>query len=432
MATNVLMPQLGETVTEGTLTSWSKAVGDSVQPGDVLFEIETDKTSMEIPATAAGVLAEIRVLQGEVVAVGTVVAVIEQAAAARTSGEAAAEPAATAPAATTPAATTPAPSRPADPFQAVRTPEHHFGPGRLPNGTAITPLARRLASEARISVEQLSGSGPQGRILGRDVEAAAARSQSRPGAPPQRPVGSVTAQYPHTPYEEIALDGMRRQIAQRLLTATQTIPHFYLSVDVDVDALNALRTSSNESAPRAADGTASFKLSLNDFVIKALGNALLRVPEANAVWAEDRILRFRQADIGVAVAIEGGLITPVLRNVQAKSLSAISNEMKELAQRARARRLLPEEYHGGSISISNLGMFGIAEFSAIINPPHAAILAVGAASRVATETGGGAVRFVSRVRVTLSCDHRVIDGVLGAQLLAAFKSALENPVGLLV
>jgi pyruvate dehydrogenase E2 component (dihydrolipoamide acetyltransferase) len=314
----------------------------------------------------------------------------------------------------------------------VPSPTHHFGPGRLPNGTAITPLARRLASQAQISVEQLTGSGPHGRIVGRDVEAFAGRSQVRPAAGQERPGGSVTADYLHTPYEEIALDGMRRRIAQRLLAATQTIPHFYLSVDVGVDALNALRASTNESAPRAADGTASFKLSLNDFVIKALGSALMHVPPANAVWAEDRILRFRQADIGIAVAIEGGLITPVIRNVQAKSLSAISNETKELAARARARRLLPEEYHGGSISISNLGMFGVDEFAAIINPPHAAILAVGAATRVATEAGDGAVRFVSRMRVTLSCDHRIIDGALGAQLLAAFKNAIENPISLLV
>jgi pyruvate dehydrogenase E2 component (dihydrolipoamide acetyltransferase) len=427
MTTNVLMPQLGETVTEGTLASWSKAVGDAVQPGDVLFEIETDKTSMEIPATAAGVITEIRVPQGQVVAVGTIVAVIEEGTAGRAAG---------APTQGLPAQAVPPRARaatpPADPFQMVRSPANHYGPGRLPDGTAITPLARRLASQAQLSVAQLTGSGPHGRIVGRDVEAFAGRGEARMATPPERPLESVAAHYLHTPYEAVANDGMRRRIAERLLMAWQTIPHFYLSVDVDVDALQALRASTNESAPRAADGTASFRLSLNDFVIKALGNALMRVPQANAVWADDRLLRFRQADIGVAVAIEGGLITPVLRNVQAKSLSAISSEMRQLAARARARRLLPEEYHGGSISISNLGMFGVDAFSAIINPPQAAILAVGAAARVATEASDGAVRFVSRMRVTLSCDHRVIDGALGAQLLAAFKNAIEHPAALFV
>ncbi len=448
------MPQLGETVTEGTLAFWSKAVGDRVQPGDVLFEIETDKTSMEIPATTAGVLAEIRVPKGEVVAVGTVVAVIEDiesvysgagadAGAGGAAGAAARSPEGSPPVPPVAVTAEPAaPAAPADPFQAVRSPTGHYGPGRLPNGTEITPLARRLASEAQIRVETLSGSGPQGRIVGRDVAQRATGSQPQPQPQPQpqskpaarleKAVASVAAQYPHTPFEEIALDGMRRLIAQRLLTAKQSIPHFYLAVDVEVDALGALRASTNASAPPAADGKPAFKLSVNDFVIKALGNALMRVPEANSVWAEDCLLRFRQADIGVAVAIEGGLISPVIRNVQAKSLSAISIEMKRLAERARARHLLPEEYQGGSISISNLGMFGVPEFSAIINPPQAAILAVGAVTRVAVEGQEGAVRFASRMRVTLSCDHRVIDGALGAQLLAAFKTGIENPVTLLV
>lgn len=387
------MPQLGETVTEGTLSSWNRAVGDAVEPGDVLCEIETEKTSMEIPATVAGVLAAIRVPGGEVVAVGTVIAVIQER-----------DAAVPAPAV---AARSAAPVPPQQAPQHGRTAASPYRHGRLPDGTEITPRARRLAAEAQLDVGQLSGSGPRGRIVGRDVEALAA------------------GPYAHTPHQVIALDGMRRQIAERLLAATQTIPHFHLSVDVGVDALQALRASLNAAAPAAA------RVSLNDFVVKALGAALMRVPEANTVWAEDRLLRFGQADIGVAVAIDRGLITPVVRHVDAKSLSALSAEIRVLAERARARRLLPAEYHGGSISVSNLGMYGVAEFSAIINPPQSAILAVGAVSRVAVETAAGGVRFESRMRVTLSCDHRVIDGALGARLLDAFRAAMEAPAGLL-
>jgi pyruvate dehydrogenase E2 component (dihydrolipoamide acetyltransferase) len=404
------MPQLGETVTEGTLISWLRAVGDPVQPGDVLCEIETEKTAMEIPATTAGVMAEIRVPVGEVVAVGTIIAVIQEA----TAG---------APALGIAVATAAgARATPGDPFREVRTPAVHYGAARLANGTEITPWARRLAGQARINVGQLSGTGPQGRIVGRDVEAYAARSPAALG---------VAAAYAHTPHEVVALVGLRRQIAQRLVTATQTIPHFHLSIDVGVDALQALRASFNAAAPAAAAGRPAARLSLNDFVIKALGTALMRVPEANVIWAEDCMLRFQQADIGVAVAIEGGLITPVVRHVEAKSLVALAVEIRALAERARARALLPAEYQGGSISVSNLGMYGVAEFRAIINPPQAAILAVGAASRVAVETAAGGVRFETRMRVTLSCDHRVIDGALGAQLLAAFRETMEAPAGLL-
>ena len=394
---DVLMPQLGETVTEGTLLSWTRAVGDPVEPGDVLCEIETEKTSMEIPATVAGVLAAIRVPAGEAVAVGTVIAVIQE------RNAQASEPTVAVAVAVAPAV--PLPQR--------RTAASQFGPGRLTDGTEITPWARRLAAQAQINVAQLSGTGPRGRIVGRDVEALAA------------------GPYAHTPHDVIPLAGMRRQIAQRLLAATQTIPQFHLSVDVGVDALQALRASLNAAPPAAAAGAPASRLSLNDFVVKALGVALMRVPEANTVWAEDRMLRFHQADIGVAVAIDGGLITPIVRHVEAKSLAALSSEIRELAQRARARHLLPAEYHGGSISVSNLGMYGVSEFSAIINPPQAAILAVGAVSRVASETAAGGVQFESRMRVTLSCDHRVIDGALGARLLAAFREAIEAPAALL-
>jgi pyruvate dehydrogenase E2 component (dihydrolipoamide acetyltransferase) len=242
----------------------------------------------------------------------------------------------------------------------------------------------------------------------------------------------VMALYQGVPYEEVALDGMRRTIAARLMEAKQTIPHFYLTADVTLDALIKLREEANTGAPKDKDGTFAYKLSLNDFVIKALALALQRVPSANAVWAGDRILRFKHSDVGVAVAIEGGLLTPVIRQAEQKSLSAISNEMKELAARAREKKLKPAEYQGGSAAISNLGMYGVREFSAIINPPHATILAVGAARRAPVEADDGSVRFVSQMSVTLSCDHRVVDGALGAELLAAFRSMIESPVRMLV
>jgi pyruvate dehydrogenase E2 component (dihydrolipoamide acetyltransferase) len=438
---DVLMPQLGETVAEGTISTWFKAVGDAVKPGDNLFEIETDKVSMEVPAISAGVLAEIRVPAGAVAPVGAVVAVIADQAGAVTTPHAAATGAAPKTPVSLPRAPAPvaaaAPqqrseARPPimlDPFREVRTPERNYGPARLAGGTVVTPLARRLAGEAGIDLSRLKGSGPHGRIVARDVEAAAAAKPAAPAPIARGPTADqVRALYRDTPYEEVPLDTMRRAIAARMAQAAQTIPHFYLSMDVTLDRLLALRDEAN--AATAGDG--GFKLSVNDFLIKALALALQRVPAANAVWAEDRILRFRHSDIGVAVAIENGLITPVIRQAEAKPVRAISAEMRELAARARVRKLKPEEYQGGSTAISNLGMYGIREFSAIINPPHATILAVGAAERRPIETADGGVRFVSRMTVTLSCDHRVVDGALGAELLAAFTKLVEQPVTMLV
>jgi pyruvate dehydrogenase E2 component (dihydrolipoamide acetyltransferase) len=242
----------------------------------------------------------------------------------------------------------------------------------------------------------------------------------------------VRALFEGVAYEEVPLDAIRRTIATRLAEAKQTIPHFYLTADVDIGRLSAMREEANAAAPQDKDGNAAYKLSLNDFIIKTWAAALQRVPAANAVWAGDRILRFAHADIGVAVALEGGLITPVVRNAGQKSVTAISAEMRDLAERARAKKLKPNEYQGGASAISNLGMYGVREFSAIINPPHATILAVGAARRVPVETEDGGVKFVSQMTVTLSCDHRVVDGALGAQLLAAFKAFVEAPVTALV
>ena len=435
---DVLMPQLGETVAEGKITKWYKSTGDAVKPGDNLFEIETDKVSMEVPSTAAGVLAEIRVGAGEVAPVGAVVAVIAGQAGATTSSQAAATGAPpktpVAPTRIVAAPTTPAAvaARPAsapvklDPFFEVRTPDRNFGPAKLAGGTVVTPLARRLASEAGIDLARVTGSGPHGRIVARDIETAGpgATRAAPPAAAAAASAEQVKALYRDTPFDEVPLDGMRRTIAARLMQAKQTIPHFYLTADLEIGRLLALRAEVNAAA--------AFKLSVNDLVIKAWAAALQRVPAANAVWAEDCILRFRHSDIGIAVAIEGGLLTPVIRQAETKSLSAISFEVKELVQRARAKKLKPNEYQGGASAISNLGMYGIREFAAIINPPHATILAVGAARRQAVETKDGGVAFASVMTVTLSCDHRVVDGALGAELIAALRGFVERPVTMLV
>ena len=436
---DVLMPQLGETVAEGKIVKWFKAAGDAVKPGDNLFEIETDKTSMEVPSITAGTLSEIRFQVGEVAKVGAVVAVISGAAGTATASIAVPSKAPVAPVpVVTPAVHStpmPRPAAPMDPFREVRTPERNYGPAKLESGTVVTPLARRLAGERGIDLSRISGSGPHGRIVARDVE------QAAPGAtvgaaPAAMASGASAAQvkalYDGIAYEEMPLDSMRRTIATRLVEAKQTIPHFYLTADLDAGRLIAMREEANAAAPKNKDGQSAFKLSLNDFVIKAWAAALQRIPAANAVWAGDRILRFQHSDIGVAVALEGGLITPIVRNAEAKSLTAISAEMRDLAERARHKKLRPNEYQGGSSAISNLGMYGVREFSAIINPPHATILAIGATRRAPVEAGDGSVKFISQLTVTLSCDHRVVDGALGAELLAAFKNFIEKPVTALV
>jgi len=443
---NILMPQLGETVAEGKITKWFKSAGDAVRPGDNLFEIETDKVSMEVPATEAGVLSEIRVQEGETAPVGAIVGVIGGAAAGLRIQMQPARPASEAPRSSPspPAPATP-PERPTahasaaprpiklDPFFEVRTPERNFGPARLSGGVAVTPLARRLAAEADIDLARVRGSGPRGRIVARDVETAPPfPAAAAPPAPEGPSAEQVKALYDPASYEEVTLDAMRRTIAARLLQAKQSIPHFYVTADVEIDRLKALREEVNAAAPKDRDGTPLFKLSLNDFIIRALALALRRVPAANAVWAGDRILRFKHADIGVAVALEGGLITPIVRAADTKSVSAISAEMKDLAARARAKKLKPQEYQGGSAAISNLGMYGVREFAAIINPPHATILAVGAARRQAVEKPDGGVGFASMLTATLSCDHRVVDGTLGAELLAVFRGYVEQPVTALV
>jgi pyruvate dehydrogenase E2 component (dihydrolipoamide acetyltransferase) len=448
---NVLMPQLGETVAEGKITKWYKSAGDAVAPGDNLFEIETDKVSMEVPATGAGVLSEIRVPAGEVAPVGAIVAVIADSASQTATKQTESA------LARTPTQTTPKPPPLAregrvggsasshtderkpialDPFFEVRTPERNYRPARLPGGLTVTPLARRLAAESGIDLTQLRGSGPHGRIVARDIEQAPRAEQRR--IPEGPSADRIKALFAVDAYEEVPLDAMRRTIAARL-TEAQTVPHFYLTADVDIGRLIALREEANTAPhpnppPLAGEGAtpAPIKLSLNDFLIRAWALALQRVPAANAVWAGDRILRLKHSDIGVAIALDDGLVAPVLRQVDTKSVSAISAEVKDLSARARAKKLATDELQGGASAISNLGMYGVREFAAIINPPHATILAVGAARRQAVEKPDGGVAFASLLSVTVSCDHRVVDGALGAQLLAAFKELVEAPVRMLV
>ncbi len=460
MPINILMPALSPTMEKGNLAKWLKKEGDSVKSGDILAEIETDKATMEVEAVDEGILAKIVVPEGTAdVPVNDLIAVIAE------EGEdpksVSAAPAASAPASPEPA---PRPSEKPAETAVQATPAPAAAPAIAPSpapaaapkaqGERIfaSPLARRIAKDAGLDLGQVKGSGPHGRIIERDVRAAVetgvgkapAAAAQAPAAPAPKPAAAaggalaqgmsleqVKAMYAADSYEEVALDGMRKTIAKRLLESKQTIPHFYLTIDVELDSLLALRTQLNDAATKDKDGKPAYKLSVNDFVIKGLALALQRVPHANAVWAEDRVLRFKHSDVGVAVAIEGGLFTPVIRKAEMKSLSAISAEMKDLAGRARNKRLKPEEYQGGTTAVSNLGMFGIREFAAVINPPHASILAVGAGEkRVVVKNDAPAV--VQAMSVTLSCDHRVVDGALGAELLQAFKGLIENPMGMLV
>ena len=433
---DLLMPQLGETVAEGKITKWFKSAGDAVKPGDNLFEIETDKVSMEVPSTTTGTLSEIRVTAGEVAPVGAVVGVIADGMG-TTVTPAPVPTASKAPPAQSAAPVTVAPARePAqtiklDPFFEVRTPGgRNFGSAKLPGGISVTPLARRLANEAGIDLSRLRGTGPRGRIVARDIEDAP--PPPRVAAAVEGPSSAeIKALFDPDSYEEVPLDGMRKTIAARLTQAV-TVPHFYLTVDVNIDRLLALREQANAPAPKDEEGRPTYKVSINDFIIRGLALALRQVPEANAIWAGDRILKFRRSDIGVAVALDGGLITPVIRRAEQKTLSEISNEVKELADRARSRKLKPTDYQGGSSAISNLGMYGVREFTAIINPPHSTIFAIGAARRQPVETGNGEIAFATTLGVTVSCDHRVIDGALGAKLLGALQRLLQDPIAILV
>ena len=434
MAIQILMPALSPTMEEGTLAKWLVKEGDTVKSGQILAEIETDKATMEFEAVDEGTVGKLLVAEGTAgVKVNTPIAVMLE------DGESADTAAA-------PVAATPAPAVAVAPVAAAVAAPKAAAPVSAGARVFASPLARRIAAEKGLDLTRVAGSGPHGRIVRADVERAVPVAAAAAAAPAPTPAASaVPAAAPAAPalaagasaetvmkmftdraYEVVALDGMRKTIAARLTEAKQTIPHFYLRRSVRLDALIAFRETLN----RQLEGR-GVKLSINDFIIKACALALQAVPEANAVWAGDRILRLKPSDVAVAVAIEGGLFTPVLRDAHQKSISALSAEMKDLAARAKTRKLAPQEYQGGSFAISNLGMMGIENFDAVINPPHGAILAVGAGIKTPVVLADGSVGVATVMSMTLSVDHRVIDGALGAELLKAIIDNLEHPVAML-
>ena len=454
MPTNILMPALSPTMEKGNLARWLKKEGDKIKAGDVLAEIETDKATMEYEATDEGTLAKIVVPEGtRDVAVNAVIAVMvaegEDVKAART-GAAKAVPKSPASSFETPAARAPQDEakRATQPAQkAVPRPEEarsavskDAGPG---GRIFSSPLARRLAKDAGVDLARVAGSGPHGRVIARDIEDAKSGKGLR-GAPSASPApaggatippsmsdNQIRALYEEGSYDFVPHDGMRRTIAQRLTASVQTVPHFYLTMDCNIGRLMAAREEINDAAPKDKDANPAYKLSVNDFVIKALALALQRIPDANVSWTEGGMLKHKHSDVGVAVALPGGLITPIVRAAETKSLSAISNEMRDLAARARARKLKPPEYLGGTSSVSNLGMYGIKDFTAVINPPQSTILAVGVGEERAI-VKDGKLEAATIMSVTLSCDHRSVDGALGAELISAFKVLIENPVMMIV
>jgi pyruvate dehydrogenase E2 component (dihydrolipoamide acetyltransferase) len=444
MPSNILMPALSPTMEKGNLAKWLKQEGDTIKAGDVIAEIETDKATMEVEAVDEGILAKILVPSGtEDVAVNDLIGVIAsdgedvKAVAAGAGSAPKPAPQAAAPATPSPAANQQQPST-APVATSAAPPAAAVAPASSSRIFA-SPLARRLAREANLDLSRVKGTGPHGRIVERDVEQAKAGGGAiaAPATAAAAPIpmgmadDMVRKLFEPGTFEEIPHDGMRKTIARRLVEAKQTIPHFYLTLDCDIGPLLAARAQINAAAPKDKDGKPAYKVSVNDFVIKALAMALKKVPDANVSWTEAAMLKHKHSDIGVAVSIPGGLITPVVRQAENKGLAAISNEMKDYAARARARKLKPEEYQGGSSAVSNLGMFGIKNFSAVINPPHATILAVGAGEeRVVVR--GGKMEVANLMSVTLSTDHRAVDGALGAELLAAFQQMIENPVSMLV
>jgi pyruvate dehydrogenase E2 component (dihydrolipoamide acetyltransferase) len=452
MPINILMPALSPTMEKGNLAKWLKREGDKVKSGDIIAEIETDKATMEVEAVDEGTIAKIVVPDGTAdVPVNQVIAVLagegeDPKTAAASAGSAA--PPAPKPQAAAPAPA-PAPAKaeapkptaaPAAPAAPAPQPAAQTSGGRV----FASPLAKRLAKDAGLDVSRISGSGPHGRVIARDIDAAKSGKGLKPaaGAPAAAPAAApsvaptmsdqqVRALFEEGSYDVVPHDGMRRTIAQRLTQSTQTIPHFYLTIDCNIGKLMAAREEINAAAHKDKDGKPAYKLSVNDFVIKALAVALQRVPDANVSWTEGAMLKHKHSDVGVAVAMPGGLITPIIRNAESKSLSTISNEMKDFAARARARKLKPHEYQGGTTAVSNLGMFGIKDFTAVINPPHATILAVGTGEERAI-VKNGKIEAAHIMSVTLSCDHRAVDGALGAELIGAFKTLIENPLMMVV
>lgn len=439
MPIDILMPALSPTMEEGNLAKWLVKEGDSVSSGDVLAEIETDKATMEVESIDEGVIGKIFVEEGtEGVKVNARIAVILE------EGEDKSAISAEAPAAKAEV------EKPA-PAKSEAAPASAPSPSKSDSGSNggrvfSSPLARRVAKEAGIDIAAIKGSGPRNRVIKRDVEEAIANggttasAQTAPAAktaaaPSSAPTGmsddAILKLYSDDSYELVPHDGMRKTIAARLTEAKQTIPHFYLTIDCDLDALLALRSQLNAAAPKDSEGKPAYKISVNDMVIKAHALSLRAVPEANVSWSAGGMLKHKHSDIGVAVSIPGGLITPIITRAEEKSLSTISSEMKDLAKRARDRKLQPQEYQGGTSAVSNLGMFGVKDFAAIVNPPHGSILAVGAGTQQAV-IKDGAVAAATIMSVTLSTDHRAVDGALGAELMLAFKGFIENPMSMLV
>jgi pyruvate dehydrogenase E2 component (dihydrolipoamide acetyltransferase) len=459
MPINILMPALSPTMEKGNLAKWLKKEGDKVKSGDVIAEIETDKATMEVEAVDEGTLARIVVPEGtQDVPVNDVIAVlagdgedVKAAGASAGGAKPAAKPEPTkpepakaeapapkpAPAAAAAPAAAPAPKpAPAPAPQAAASASQTNGHDRI----FSSPLARRLAKEAGIEIGRVTGTGPHGRVIARDVEEAksgkglkapAAAPATGPALAPSMSDKQILGLFEPGSYDIVPHDGMRRTIAQRLTASIQTIPHFYLTIDCEIGKLLAAREEINKAAPSDKDKKPLYKISVNDFVIKAMAVALQKIPNCNVSWTEGGMLKHKHSDIGVAVAMPGGLITPIIRKAETKTLSTISNEMKDFAARARARKLKPEEYQGGTTAVSNLGMYGISHFTAVINPPHATILAVGT-SEERPVVRGGKIEIAHMMSVTLSCDHRAIDGALGAELIGAFKSLIENPVMMMV
>jgi pyruvate dehydrogenase E2 component (dihydrolipoamide acetyltransferase) len=462
MPINILMPALSPTMEKGNLSKWLKKEGDTVKSGDVIAEIETDKATMEVEAVDEGTIARIMVPEGtQDVPVNDVIAVLAGEGEDVKAAGAAGATKQSAPQQDKSPSPQPSPTRGEGPVSAPAQPQAdpslpkggEGGAAKAASGGGTpsrsnghdrifaSPLARRIAKDAAIDIGRINGSGPHGRVIAADVEKAksgggmnaapAGASPPAAAAPASMSDKQIMSFFKEGSYQSIPHDNMRKIIAQRLVQAKQTIPHFYLTLDCVLDKLNAAREEINAAAPKEKDGKPAYKLSVNDFIIKALALALQRVPDANVTWTEGAMLKHTTSDVGVAVSIPGGLITPVIRDAHLKPVSKISAEMKDYAARARNRRLKPEEYQGGTTAVSNLGMFGIKDFAAVINPPHATILAVGAGEQRAI-VRGGKVEVASVMSVTLSTDHRAVDGALGAELLGAFKALIENPVMMVV
>jgi pyruvate dehydrogenase E2 component (dihydrolipoamide acetyltransferase) len=462
MPTNILMPALSPTMEKGNLSRWLKKEGDTVKAGDVIAEIETDKATMEVEAVDEGTLAKIVVPEGTAdVPVNKVIAVLAGEGEDVKAAAAASPNVPKSPQVKSTGTESPSPQPSPQRGEGVRAPSPQTPVTAAPQGGEVgarsaagerataganrvfaSPLARRLARDSGIDISRIDGSGPHGRVIARDVDAAKSGKGMRPAAGAPTPAGvpaiapsmsdqQIRALFEDGSYEVVPHDGMRRTIAQRLTQSTQTIPHFYLTIDCNIGKLLDAREEINAAAPKDKDGKPAYKLSVNDFVIKALALALQRIPDANVSWTEGGMLKHRHSDVGVAVAMPGGLITPIIRKAETKSLSAISGEMRDLAARARGRKLKPQEYLGGTTAVSNLGMYGIKDFTAVINPPHATILAVGAGEERAI-VKNGRIEAAHVMSVTLSCDHRAVDGALGAELIGAFKTLIENPVMMVV